>query len=108
MGSSHQLIQEPPSEMLILIPVPAIFFSTVFECWKCRRVFCRNIVEEWMFCRNARTSFVVSRGVGEAVEILGRSAEMQNIHSSTIFLQNTLRHFQHCNTVEKKMAGTGC
>ena len=31
-----------------------------------------------MFCRNARTSFVVSRGVGEAVEILGRSAEMQN------------------------------
>lgn len=41
-------------------------------------MFCRNIVEEWMFCRNARTSFVVSRGVGEAVEILGRSAEMQN------------------------------
>jgi hypothetical protein len=41
-------------------------------------VFCRNIVEEWMFCRNARTSFVVSGGVGEAVEILGRSAEMQN------------------------------
>ena len=31
-----------------------------------------------MFCRNARTSFVVNRGVGEAVEILGRSAEMQN------------------------------
>ena len=31
-----------------------------------------------MFCRNARTSFVVSGGVGEAVEILGRSAEMQN------------------------------
>ena len=41
-------------------------------------MFCRNIVEEWMFCRNARTSFVVSRGVGEAVEIFGRSAEMQN------------------------------
>ena len=34
-------------------------------------------------------------------------AFLQNIQSSTIFRQNTLQHFQHSNTVEKKMAGTG-